>query len=65
MNKKAGKSVPPVKALTTNTRQKGAFVDFHKGISTVKQGHFENTNQELHFAKYCAKFGTPGKGRLF
>lgn len=57
----SGKSVASAKGArlvhtSHDPRKKGAIVDFTKGLTTVKDGHFETCNQELGFAKYVSKF---------
>ena len=59
---RTNRSLPPSQHITNNTRQKGAFLDLNKGMTTVKNRHFENTNEELQFAKFVNKFETTNKG---
>ena len=63
MNRKVHKSLPPSASALLATKQKGAFVDTSKGMTTIKSGHFDNKNQELCFAKYYSKFESTEKGK--
>lgn len=63
MSRKTGRSLPPTEHITNNTRVRGAFVDLSKGLTSVKDRHFENRNEQLQFAKFVNKFETARKGR--
>lgn len=64
MSRKMGRSLPPSEHITNSIRVKGAFADLSKGLTVVKDRHFENRNEQLQFAKYVNKFETTHKGRL-
>ena len=64
MSRKTGRSLPPTEHITNTIRQRGAFVDLSKGLTAIKDRHFENRNEELQFAKFANKFETTRKGSL-
>lgn len=60
---RTNRSLPPSQQVFNNARQKGAFLDLSKGMTTIKTRHFESNNEELQFAKFVNKFGSTNKGK--